>query len=221
MQNITRRQAAKAITVGTAAAFVAPAALADSNPDTDILALARELERIETVVIPPLEKAHDKAEAMANKLTSPSMKPPRRTLEQIDAEEARDLARLSEQGRDGDVFRLVIAARFRDVDGETAVRQMHDADREYVRIYQDWKAARLHAENKAGLFNAEQAMDRAYDEAEAIRERIVNTPARTQAGYLVKLKIAMDGLHPDALADPEYVTDKALVSLMRDLEASV
>ncbi len=38
-KNITRRQAAKTIAIGTGAALIAPAALADPNPDARLIAL--------------------------------------------------------------------------------------------------------------------------------------------------------------------------------------
>lgn len=218
-KNITRRQAAKAISLGTAAAFVAPVALADGNPDTDILALARELERIETVVIPPLEKTQAKAEAMANGIVKAWQDPPRKTLDQIENQQAEMLATARGDGIRSKLLQEVLNERHPGVDIENAVSLHFAPDREAVQEYEDWRAERIQAENETGLFKAEQELARADGEAEAIREKICAMPARTDAGYRIKLKIAMDGKHPDTLADPEYITDKALVSLMRDLEA--
>ncbi len=220
MKNITRRQAAKAIGLGTAAAFVTPAALADGNPDADILALAREIERIETIVLPPLQKAYNDAEMQANELAAPSMNAPRLTPDQIDAHEADMLNVLrNEKGHRGENMRDLFKANYPGLDYETGVREMYSFDRKAWQKYADWNSARLQAEKDVNLFEKEQRMDAAESEAEAIREKICSMPARTEAGYLVKLKIAMDGKHPDTLADPEYVTDKALVSLLRDLQA--
>ncbi len=220
MQNITRRQAAKAVALGTAAAFVAPAALADDNPDADILALAREVERIETVVLPPLQKAYDDAEMRANELAAPSMKAPRLTPDQIDAKEADMLNVLrNEKGERGEAMRDLFEANYPGLDYETGVKEMYSFDRKAWREYSNWYASRLQAEKDVGFFEKEQRMDAAEGEAEAIREKICTIPARTEAGYLVKLKIAMDALPSDSITDPEYVTDKALVSLMRDMQA--
>lgn len=218
-KNITRRQAAKAITLGTAAALVAPAALAATDPDAEILALAREIEHIETVIIPPLAKAHDEAEALANDVAEPCRMPPRLTLEQIDAEEAKSLARYRGDSGASKILCAVYAKKFPGVDPERAIKELYADDREAVRQYDYWRAARLKAEEKTGLHEKEQRHYRAHDEADAIREKICSIPAHTGAGYRIKLQIAMDGLHPDTIAAPEYVTDKALISLMRDLGA--
>lgn len=47
MENITRRQAAKAVAIGTAAAFIAPVSLASENPDAELLRLEVEYLKAE------------------------------------------------------------------------------------------------------------------------------------------------------------------------------
>ncbi len=218
MKNITRREAAKAVALGTAAAFVAPTALAETDPDAEILALKHQRDHILNVEIPPLEKEFNDAEAKVSK-RAPFPLPPRRTMAQIDAEEAKDRARLKDEGRDGDAFRLAILARFGDVDGETAIRQKHEPWRAAVRQYEAEKTARLQAEKEVGLFEKEQRLCRADERADAIREKILATPARTEAGYLIKLEIAMEGLPQEVPDLPDLLMDKALNSLLRDLQA--
>jgi len=218
--SITRRAAAKAIGLGTAAAFVAPAALADSNPDADILALARELERIETEVIPPLTKAFDEAEERVLNAV-PHQSPPRYTLAEIDEREA-SMLRTLKGGTDNiyaELTRHVMRKENAGVDDETAVANHFAPDRAEVKQYEEWRKARLQVEKETGFVEKEQRMYRAHDDAEAIREKICSIPASTEAGYRIKLEIVIDGKHPDTIATPEYIADKALVSLMRDLKA--
>lgn len=225
-KHITRRQAAKAVALGTDAAFVAPAALADSNPDAEILALARELERIETEVIPPLTAEFNEAEEKVLNAV-PHQKPPRYTLAQIEKHQASMAETLSED-TNGDATtalvltkatQLLFQKEYGDMDPKAMAAEHFAADREAAQQYEDFCKARLQAENETGLHEKEQRMYRAHDDADAIREKICTIPARTEAGYLAKLKIVMHGKHPDTLASPEYVDDKAVVSLMRDLKA--
>lgn len=190
MKNITRRQAAKAITIGTAAAFIAPAALASADPDADIIELERQMNHIRNVELPPLEKIADKAEVAVMQAV-PHRQPPRyTTLDEVEAATAK--WRQTVEGNP--ILKAMRDDKRADRAGLKSIIFQDDAkQREAVKEYNAYLEAKKRVEAETGYHEKQAAAIEALDRSEALHEKIMAAKPRTLSGLAVQLRALAAG----------------------------
>lgn len=187
-KSITRRAAAKAVALGTAAAFVAPAALADGNPDAEIIDLEQEMLYLRDVVLPPLEKAAGEAEEAVMR-AAPYQKEPYYTLADLDAQEADMLDALrNNKGKLADKLRSLFEDEYPGADYEAGVKAMYARDREAAEKYAAYLKAHERAEAETGYHAKSEAAIAVYDRANELHAKIMSLTPHTIAGLAVQLR---------------------------------
>lgn len=201
MQNhITRREAAKAIGLGTAAAFVTPAALADSNPDADILDLERQFIHVRDVEMPPLDQAASDAEELVMK-AAPYQPEPKYTLAEIEKHQA-SMAETLSGDTSGEVTKALVLTKatqllfkkeYGDMDPKAMAAKHFAADRKAAIEYQEYLNALEKAEAETGYHEKSDRAIEAADRAIALHEKILAAKPCTVAGLAVQLRTLIAG----------------------------
>lgn len=198
MQNITRRQAAKAVAIGTATALIAPAALASTNLDAEIL--TAEIQAIE--ITERLHVANEVLKRIEKQVAAGLPQRPKQSKFTVaEWESQRSSFLLSEKDNTDEVNELLHGAYKRQIASALVWE-------EYIQAQEQAYAATGYAE-KETRWNA------IHDELWEVRYRIMDVTAQTIAGLSAQLQI-IRGLRID---DGSEVPEKWVVTVAKSARA--
>ncbi len=234
-KTITRREAAKAVAIGSVAALVAPAALAASNPDADLV-------RLEVDFLAALRAACDVGTRVDEYDVHPEIKfgpriqvgeyngHPRYATDDesveakiqewvasADEAERRDAER-DEQSREILNCALEIARKRGHLGKILSPDEKRQRALSYRPAWQQIKEAHAIAIAQTDLPRLRAEHDAAWERVREIEELFVSTPAHGMTGVAVKIRYLESELRSFEY-DEGAMTGRVLASLMRDLRA--
>lgn len=188
MKNITRREAAKAVAIGTVATIVSPGAMADGSPDIEILELERRWQHIMEVELPTLQDAYDDAFQYIRDAV-PYQQEPNISLAEIEKMERDMLTVLRGDGLKSKMRRAIFENQYAGLDYKTAVSKHYAHLREAAEKYDAYLAEEKRAEADCGYEQACTRMREAYTRADTICDRIMKAKPHSFIGVTVQLRM--------------------------------